>query len=156
MGEIVYKTLNQKFERLVSGVRRDFAKSWKLCSKTHRHVQREQVKTTHKCQSRHKKCTHKSGQKTRFRVFSKRERVQITKISKEQREKLLQNPYVAGLSEKQIYYTEEFKQKALAEYALGKTARQIFSNAGFELEKYLNKMTMLLKHRNHAVELKCR
>ena len=81
------------------------------------------------------KCTHKSGQKTRFRVFSKKERVRIMKISKEQREKLLQNPYVAGLSEKQIYYTEEFKQKALAEYTLGKTARQIFLDAGFELEK---------------------
>jgi len=40
------------------------------------------------------------------------------------------NPYVAGLSEKQIYYTEEFKQKALAEYTLGKTARQIFLDAG--------------------------
>ena len=57
------------------------------------------------------------------------------KISKEQREKLLQNLYVAGLSERQIYYTEEFKEKALTEYALGKPARQIFLEAGFELEK---------------------
>ena len=43
------------------------------------------------------------------------------KISKEQREKLLQNPYVAGLSEKQIYYTESCAKACANAYFTGNT-----------------------------------
>ncbi len=84
-------------------------------------------------------CTHKSGQKSRIRVFRKKERVQIMKFNNEQQKKLLQNPNVMAVSDKQVFYTKEFREKALTEYAMGKTARQIFEDAGFNLAELSGK-----------------
>lgn len=61
------------------------------------------------------------------------------KFNQEQQEKLLKNPNVKAVSDKQIYYTEEFREKALAEYALGKSAKQIFKDAGFNITELSDK-----------------
>lgn len=81
------------------------------------------------------KCTHKSGQKTRFRVFSKKERVQTMKFNQDQIKKLEENPNVLQVLEDKIFYTPAFKLKAIQEYEQGKTARQIFTDAGFNLSE---------------------
>ena len=81
------------------------------------------------------KCTHKSGQKTRFRVFSKKERVQMMKFNQKQIKKLAENTNVLQVLEDRIFYTPEFKLKAIQEYEQGKTARQIFIDAGFNLSE---------------------
>ena len=81
------------------------------------------------------KCTHKSGQKTRFRVFSKKERVQTMKFNQEQIKKLEENPNVLQVLEDKIFYTPAFKLKAIQEYEQGKSARQIFTDAGFNLSE---------------------
>ena len=54
-------------------------------------------------------------------------------FTKEERELLEKNPNVKSVTINQIYYTEEFKEKAIQEYKQGKTARQIFEEAGFNL-----------------------
>ena len=81
------------------------------------------------------KCTHKSGQKTRFRVFSKKERVQTMKFNEEQIKKLEENPNVLQVLDNKIFYTPEFKAKAIQDYEQGKSARQIFIDAGFNLSE---------------------
>ena len=81
------------------------------------------------------KCTHKSGQKTRFRVFSKKERVQTMKFNEEQIKKLEENPNVLQVLDNKIFYTPDFKLKAIQEYEQGKSARQIFIDAGFNLSE---------------------
>ena len=57
------------------------------------------------------------------------------KISKEQREKLLQNPNVLQVLDNKIFYTSDFKTKAIQDYEQGKNARQIFIDAGFNLSE---------------------
>ena len=53
------------------------------------------------------------------------------KITTEEREELLQNPNISKVLNSNVAYTEEFKQKALYEHKeLGKTANQIFKEAG--------------------------
>ena len=44
------------------------------------------------------------------------------------------NPYVKNVSEKSITYSDEFKRHFVSESLDSKTAKQIFSEAGFDLE----------------------
>ena len=57
------------------------------------------------------------------------------KFNKEQIKKLEQNPNVMYVLPNRIFYTQEFKENAMQEYALGKSARQIFIDAGFNLSE---------------------
>lgn len=74
------------------------------------------------------------------------------KFNKKQQEELIKNPNVIGVSEYHIFYSDEFKEKAIVEYTMGKSARQIFEEAGFKLDEisicndYASKM--LSKWRN--------
>jgi len=56
------------------------------------------------------------------------------KFTKEEKEILLKNPFVRSVGEVSVFYTEEFHQKALSEYFAGKSAKQIFIDAGFDLK----------------------
>ena len=47
---------------------------------------------------------------------------------------LMKHPYVKAVSEKAITYSDEFKARAIKEYENGKFARQIFEDAGFDIE----------------------
>ena len=60
------------------------------------------------------------------------------KFNQEQIKQLEQNPNVHHVGLKHVYYSAEFKQKAIQQYLLGKTARQIFSEAGFNLQEISN------------------
>ena len=55
------------------------------------------------------------------------------KFNQEQIKKLAENTNVLQVLEDRIFYTPEFKLKAIQEYEQGKTARQIFIDAGFNL-----------------------
>lgn len=57
------------------------------------------------------------------------------KFNKGQIKSLEQNLNVLAVLPNKILYTQEFKEKAMQEYALGKTARQIFIEAGFNLSE---------------------
>jgi len=61
----------------------------------------------------------------------------------EEREKLSNNPVVYSVGKVSVYYTEEFKQKALREYLRGKSARQIFIDAGIDLDVIGDKNAVL-------------
>ena len=57
------------------------------------------------------------------------------KIFTDQEQKILKkHPYVKAVSEKAITYTDEFKSRAIKEYEEGKFPRQIFEDAGFDIE----------------------
>lgn len=65
-------------------------------------------------------------------------------FTKEEREELEGNPNISRVLNSNVEYTEEFKQKVLCEHKeLGKTAKQIFSEAGipdwFNCGKYASK-----------------
>lgn len=65
-------------------------------------------------------------------------------FTKEAREGLENNPNISKVLNSNVEYTEEFKQKVLPEHKeLGKTAKQIFSEAGipdwFNCGKYASK-----------------
>src|SRR5690606_37649032 len=47
---------------------------------------------------------------------------------------LMKHPYVKAVSKKAITYTDEFKAIAVKEYGEGKFPRQIFEDAGFDIE----------------------
>ena len=55
-------------------------------------------------------------------------------FSKEDIERLNQNPYVKRVSEKSITYADEFKRMFIEEYLRGNTPRTIFIDAGFDVE----------------------
>ena len=57
------------------------------------------------------------------KIFSEKE---INELSK--------NKYVKKVSQKGITYTNEFKLHFIAEYEMGKTPRQIFQDAGFDIQ----------------------
>ncbi|MGL4449805.1 MAG: IS3 family transposase, partial [Sarcina sp.] len=52
----------------------------------------------------------------------------------EEIKKLSINKYVKNITEKGITYTNEFKLHFIAEYEIGKTPRQIFEDAGFDID----------------------
>lgn len=54
-------------------------------------------------------------------------------FTEEERKELSENPYVASVGKVSVFYTQEFKEKALYEYTKGKTAKQIFIDAGIDL-----------------------
>ncbi|MFX0558789.1 IS3 family transposase [Tepidibacillus infernus] len=55
-------------------------------------------------------------------------------FTKQEQEILKKHPYVKSVSKKAITYTDEFKAKAVKEYEEGKFSRQIFEDAGFDIE----------------------
>lgn len=55
-------------------------------------------------------------------------------FTKEEKEKLLKNQHVYSVGKVSVFYTDEFKQKALKEYLNGKSAKQIFIDAGIDLD----------------------
>ena len=46
---------------------------------------------------------------------------------------LRKNPYVESVTERRITYSDEFKKKFVEEYRAGKNPRQIFKDAGFDV-----------------------
>lgn len=63
----------------------------------------------------------------------------MTKFTKEEKEILEQNPNIYAVLEDKIVYSKDFKQKALQEYAQGKSARQIFKEANIDISLISNK-----------------
>jgi len=69
-------------------------------------------------------------------------------MPKEYVEKLRQNPYILRVTEWSVSFTPEFKRIAYNEYYNGKSMRQIFADAGFDigiigdkrLENFRNKL----------------
>lgn len=57
-----------------------------------------------------------------------------TRIPKEYVEKLNDHPYVAQATEWMVSFTSEFKKIAYDEYYSGKNMREIFTDAGFNVE----------------------
>ena len=55
------------------------------------------------------------------------------RFTKEERKKIEQNPNVYCVTSNNVIYTIEFKEKAITEYLMGKSARQIFEEAEFDL-----------------------
>ena len=54
----------------------------------------------------------------------------MEKFTKEEKELLESNPHIQAVLSNQVLYTKEFKDKAVREYEKGKTANQIFQEAG--------------------------
>lgn len=79
------------------------------------------------------------------RVWYKgKERVQeMEKFTKEQKEQLEQNPAIYAVLTNQVVYSKEFKAKALKEYSAGKSANEIFQEAGLDV-------TILSKRSDYA------
>ncbi|PWI21346.1 IS3 family transposase, partial [Kurthia zopfii] len=55
-------------------------------------------------------------------------------FTREQQEQLKCNPNVQAVSEKAITYTDAFKRHFIAEYEKGKVPREIFEEAGLDIE----------------------
>ena len=55
------------------------------------------------------------------------------KFTEKQIKELEANENIDCVLNNQLWYTQKFKNKAIEEYAQGKTARQIFEEAGFNL-----------------------
>jgi hypothetical protein len=53
-------------------------------------------------------------------------------FTKEQQQKLLENPYIEKVSEKAITYTQEFKERFAEEYRSGKMPSQILIDMGID------------------------
>lgn len=73
-----------------------------------------------------------------------------TKMSKEDVKKLREHPYVLKATEWTVSFTPEFKRIAYEEYCGGKSMRQIFTDAGFDVEMLGNKR--LENFRNKLME----
>jgi hypothetical protein len=58
----------------------------------------------------------------------------MEKFTKEEKELLEQNPNIQAVLSKQVLYKQEFKEKAVIEYESGKSANQIFQEAGINTE----------------------
>ena len=57
------------------------------------------------------------------------------KLFTDQEQKILRkHPYVKAVSEKGITYTDEFKAIAIKRYEDGKSSREIFEDAGFDID----------------------
>lgn len=56
------------------------------------------------------------------------------KFTKPKIEQLSKNKYVLKISEKSITYSNEFKIHFIAEYEKGKSSRQIFEEANFDID----------------------
>ena len=56
----------------------------------------------------------------------------MEKFTKEEKELLEQNPNIQAVLSNQVLYTKEFKERAITEYESGKSANQIFQDAGID------------------------
>ena len=54
----------------------------------------------------------------------------MEKFTKEEKELLEKNPNIQAVLSNQVLYTKDFKDRAVKEYENGKTANQIFQEAG--------------------------
>lgn len=54
----------------------------------------------------------------------------MEKFTREEKELLENNPNIQAVLSTQVLYTKEFKEKAVKEYEKGKSANQIFQEAG--------------------------
>ena len=57
----------------------------------------------------------------------------MEKFTKEEKELLENNPNIQAVLSNQVLYTKEFKDKAVKEYESGKSANQIFQEAGINI-----------------------
>ena len=57
----------------------------------------------------------------------------MEKFTKEEKELLEKNPNIKAVFRNQVLYSLEFKEKALIEYENGKSANQIFQEAGIDV-----------------------
>lgn len=57
----------------------------------------------------------------------------MEKFTQEEKEILETNPNIQVVLSNQVLYTKEFKEKAIAEYESGKSANQIFQEAGIDI-----------------------
>ena len=57
----------------------------------------------------------------------------MEKFTKEEKELLEKNPIIQAVLSNQVLYTKDFKEKAVKEYENGKTANQIFQEAGINI-----------------------
>ena len=60
---------------------------------------------------------------------------------------MLKNTNAKAVLDKQVYYTEEFREKVSAVFSLGKSIKQIFNEAGFNFIKKTNVINDLKKLR---------
>ena len=56
----------------------------------------------------------------------------MEKFTQEEKELLERNPNIQAVLSNQVLYTKEFKEKAVIEYESGKSANQIFQEAGID------------------------
>ena len=56
----------------------------------------------------------------------------MEKFTKEEKELLEQNPNIQAVLSNQVLYTKAFKERAITEYESGKSANQIFQDAGID------------------------
>lgn len=71
----------------------------------------------------------------KLRVWYKKESVQKYGKIYTRRKKLLEkNPNIQAVLSNQVLYSKDFKEKAITEYANGKSANQIFLEAGIPTE----------------------
>ncbi|MEM5398270.1 HTH domain-containing protein [Staphylococcus gallinarum] len=64
-------------------------------------------------------------------------------ITKEEKKRLESNKYIFRVTNKNIHYTSEFKQKAVTEYNNGKEPEDIFKDAGIDID-------IILQHRSKS------
>ena len=68
------------------------------------------------------------------------------RFNEEELQRLSNNPNVLYVTSSSIHYTSDFKSKAIREYELGKSAREIFTEAGFDLSQ-------ISKHSDYASKM---
>ena len=74
----------------------------------------------------------------------------------EQQKQLRANHWVKSVTEKSISFTEDFKVHFINEYNLGKLPKQIFKDAGFDInmlgDKRIEQCTARYKRQNKRIE----
>ena len=77
-------------------------------------------------------------------------------FDEEQQKQLRTNHWVKSVTEKSISFTEDFKVHFINEYNLGKLPKQIFKDAGFDInmlgDKRIEQCTARYKRQNKRIE----
>lgn len=77
-------------------------------------------------------------------------------FDEEQQKQLRANHWVKSVTEKSISFTEDFKVYFINEYNLGKLPKQIFKDAGFDInmlgDKRIEQCTTRYKRQNKRIE----
>ena len=77
-------------------------------------------------------------------------------FDEEQQKQLRANHWVKSVTEKSISFTEDFKVHFINEYNLGKLPKQIFKDAGFDInmlgDKRIEQCTARYKRQNKRIE----